>query len=138
MTTTEHQFVGTVHPGSVPASGAERRQHDRLPFHTVVTVLNARAREFEVHRCWLGDISATGACIYSRKPLGGGELYVQILMDGLHGRFIVVEIVNERVVQSDRVGERRSPRYVYGVQFKKFITSGDVLEKIQLHIPGAP
>ena len=135
MKTTDLSVSDSVHPGCVRAAEADRRRCERHPFHTVVTVLSAEAREFELHRCWLGDISATGARLFSRKSLGCGELYLQILMDGLQGRFVVAEITNERVVESDRIGERRSHQYVYGVQFKAFVSSADVLEKLELVFP---
>jgi hypothetical protein len=137
MDTTAHEIAEVFRTAQERAAGSERRQHDRFSYHTVVNVLLADGANFDVQRCWLSDISATGSRIVGRQPLSKGELFLQILMDGLERKFISAEIINERVVKSDRVIERRAARYVYGIRFKAFVSNATVLERLSRALPEA-
>ena len=110
--------------------GAERRKHCRMAYHTAVTAFVADNESLEVNRCWLSDISATGARVHSSQPFAARQLFLRILMDGLQGRIVLAEIANTRLQPSDPIGDRRRLQYIYGVRFKSFVSDASILDRL--------
>jgi hypothetical protein len=122
--------VESINQVALLGSNSDRRQFDRVSYRTVVTAVVVSDGHFEVHRCWLSDISATGARVHSPKCLAGSELYLRILMQGMEGRIIRAAIVNLKATKSDRVGERMAKRFVHGVHFVEFVSEPCLLDKL--------
>ena len=110
--------------------GSDRRSGERMPYRTMVTALVADGRQFEAQRCWLVDISTTGARVHSRKPIPSLTLFLRIVLDDLSNRYVRAEIVNERVGRSDRVYDRGSAQYEYGVRFIEIVSAPEILEQL--------
>jgi hypothetical protein len=118
------------------AGSMECRRASRQPLCVFVTALVQQESQFRIHSCRMSVVSATGARISSSAPLGPGELYLLILMDGLRGKLIRAEFVHEQVDASIRVPERRrSARYHYGVQFLAFVSDPELVELLQCALP---
>jgi hypothetical protein len=108
-------------------STENRRRHARFAYQTRVTAVVSHSGQFTVHRCTLRDISATGARIVSTERITDGNLYLRILMEGLHEQFVRVQIVNEHVSASDRLKDRHRNLYEYGVRFREFVSDASLL-----------
>jgi hypothetical protein len=115
-----------------PSAPDNRRQHDRVDYHTAVTVIADSSDGFYCIRSRSSDLSATGVRIVCHEPLPGPSVFLRILMPELSERFVEAEMVNERREELARIGRPSDSRYVYGLRFKRFVSEQGMLDRLRI------
>jgi hypothetical protein len=115
------------------APGADnRRRHDRMNYHTAVTVIADGPDGFCCIRSRSSDLSATGVKIVCHEPLTTPSVFLRILLPELSERFVEAEVVNNRREELERIGHPSHSRYIYGLRFKSFVSDRGMLDRLRI------
>lgn len=115
-----------------PRASANRREHDRVDYHTAVTVIADSPEGFRCIRSRSSDLSANGVRIVCQEPLPGPNVFLRILIPELSERFVEAEVVNERREDRVRLGHPSHTSYVYGLRFKRFVSDQEMLGRLRV------
>ncbi len=102
----------------------DRRDHDRIPFRTLLTMLVANHSDQQAvprsMTVWSIDVSQHGAGIVASEKLPTKNLFIRFLLPWAGDRTLECEVV--RTSQLDGFLGEKGVFYCHGVRFKRLLT----------------